>query len=445
VKAHLLLRETYEDARKKAEDAKTVADGLRAERDRLRSAVNVLDRVLRVGPHLRLRDQLLLDSVAYAETVDYPEEFSTKVRTVIGAREEAEKAYGKAVADRDAVKAKLDGITVSVSLATAAKMIADLEADAIKVAAARESRPNRLRDLDENNAKLHPLRAMLGLAPDADVAAKLPMRVATDVVLTLAAEAERGLEALETAEARVVELTDEIQQIDERIAKGKRLGCGEPLGVAAAQFGSLVVQQASLDARRQVAKQKKQKIEGEVDWFAVADVETLAAMPCPTADDVRTEEKARDAIRTELAGEEKTKREADADVASALADIAALEAGGTVPTLAAVAEVRELRNDLWGPIRDAFVEGHADGSVEERWGAAKAFEKGVEDADDIADRRADEAERVASLAEFEHRLAAARQLQSGRSRTRRSGSRRGPRPLQPPIPIWRSDFRLCRR
>jgi uncharacterized protein YhaN len=424
VKAHLLLRETYEGARKKAEDAKTVADGLRAERDRLRSAVNILDRVLRVGPHLRLRDQLLLDSVAYAETVDYPEEFSTKVRTVIGAREDAEKAYGKAVADRDAVKAKLDGITVSVSLATAAKMIADLEADAIKVAAARESRPNRLRDLDENNAKLHPLRAMLGLAPDADVAAKLPMRVATDVVLTLAAEAERGLEALETAEARVVELTDEIQQIDERIAKGKRLGYGEPLGVTAAQFGSLVVQQASLDARRQVTKQKKQKIEGEVDWFAVADVETLAAMPCPTADDVRAEEKARDAIRTELAGEEKTKREADADVASAFADIAALEAGGTVPSLAAVAEVRELRNDLWGPIRDAFVEGHADGSVEERWGAAKAFEKGVEDADDIADRRADEAERVASLAEFERRLAAARGRASAAEREIADASKR---------------------
>jgi uncharacterized protein YhaN len=424
VKAHLLSRETYEDARKKAEDAKTSADGLRAERDRLRSAVNVFDRVLRVGPHLRLRDQLLLDSVAYAETVDYPDEFSTKVGTVIGAREVAEKACGKAVIDRDAAKAKLDGITVSVSLAAAAKMIADLEADAIKVAAARESRPNRLRDLDENNAKLHPLRGMLGLVPDANLAAKLPLRAATDVVLTLAAEAERRLEALETAEARVVEIKDETRQIAERIEEDERLGYGEPLGVTAAQFGSLVVQQASLDVRRRVAEQKKRKTEGEVVWFAVADVETLAAMPCPTADDVRAEEKARDVIRTDLAGEEKTKREADADVASALADIAALEAGGAVPTLAAVAAVRKTRNDLWGPIRDAFVEGPAEGSVEERLGAAKAFEKGAEDADGVADRRADEAERVASLAEFERRLAAARSRASAAERDIADLSRR---------------------
>src|SRR5271166_4860002 len=408
MKTHLVSRESYEEARDKAATAKEEADGLRAERDRLRTAVNVFERVVRVGPHLRLRDQLLVDSTAYSDTVGYPEEFSTKVSGAVGAREEAERAYGKAVADRDAAKSKLDGIVVSANLAAAGKVVVDLEADAIKVDGARENRPNRLRSIEENNAKLHPLRGMLGIPFEADVAPLLPSRLATDEVLTLAAEAERRLSVLKTAEARVVELAEEIEQIDGRLDEDRRLGYDQPLEVTSAQFGSLVVQQASLDARRRAAELKKKKIEGEIAWFALPDVDALALMSCPAADDVRVEEKARESIRTELAGQEKTKREADAEVSAALADIAILEAGGVVPTAAAVAEAREARNGLWGPIRDAFVSGRPEGSVDERSGVADAFEKDVDGADGVADRRADEAERVASLAAFQRRLEMAR-------------------------------------
>ncbi|MGO9428724.1 AAA family ATPase [Rhodoblastus sp.] len=408
MKTHLVSRESYEEARDKAAKAKEGADGLRAERDRLRTAVNVFERVVRVGPHLRLRDQLRVDSTAYADTVGYPEEFSMKVSSAVGAREEAERAYEKAVTDRDAAKNKLDGIVVSANLASAGKVIADLEADAIKVGGARENRPNRLRSIEENNAKLHPLRGMLGLPFEADVAPLLPFRPATDEVLRLAAEAERRLSVLETAEARVVELVKEIEQIDGRLDEDRRLRYDKPLGVTSAQFGSLVVQQASLDARRRAAELKKKKIDGEIAWFAAPDLDALAAMSCPAADDVRAEEKAREAIRTELAGQEKAKREAGAEVASALADIAALEAGSVVPTAAAVAEARETRKGLWRPIRDAFVSGRPEGSVDQRSGTVDAFEKGVDGADGVADRRADEAERVASLAGFQRRLEMAR-------------------------------------
>lgn len=408
MKTHLVSRESYEEARDKATKAKEEADGLRAERDRLRTAMNVYERVVRVGPHLRLRDQQLADSTTYADTVGYPEEFSTKVSGAVGAREEAERTYGKIVADRDAAKNKLDGIVVSANLAAAGKVVADLEADAIQVGGMRESRPNRLRSIEENNAKLHPLRGMLGLSFEADVAPLLPSRAATDEVLTLAAEAERRLSVLETVEARVVELGGEIEQIDRRIEEDKRLGYDQPLGVTSAQFGSLVVQQASLDARRRAAEQKKKKIDGEIVWFAVPNVDALAVMSCPAADDVRAEEKARESIRTELAGQEKAKREADAEIATAVADIAALEAGGVVPTAAAVAEARETRNGLWRPLRDAFVSGRPEGSVDERLVAAHAFEKEVDGADGVADRRANEAERLATLTAFQRRLEMAR-------------------------------------
>ena len=69
-RAHLLSRDAYEEARKKAEDAKDDADALRAERDSLSASMPALERVLRVGPHLRGRDQLVVECEAFADTVE---------------------------------------------------------------------------------------------------------------------------------------------------------------------------------------------------------------------------------------------------------------------------------------------------------------------------------------------------------------------------------------
>ncbi len=199
----MLSRDTYEEARRKAEGAKDAADALRAERDTLRTMIHSLDRVLRVGPHLRQRDQLVVESEPFADTVSNPEEFSTKVRDATKAREDAEGARQDAVARRDEVKTKIDGLVVSPNLAAAEKVIVSLSEEAVKVSGARVSRPNRLRDLDIEEAKLHPLREMLGLSSDADVAPMMPERAAIDRVQSLAAEALKRGSALETAEERV--------------------------------------------------------------------------------------------------------------------------------------------------------------------------------------------------------------------------------------------------
>lgn len=121
-------------------------------------------------------------------------------------------------------------------------MINLLSEDAVKVSGARESRQNRVRDLDIEEAKLHPLQEMLGLEPDADVAGMLPDRAATDRAQTLAAEALEKGSVLASAEGRVSELADELAKIEARIAEDRSAGYNGPLGVAASQFGSLVVQ-----------------------------------------------------------------------------------------------------------------------------------------------------------------------------------------------------------
>ena len=158
-----------------------------------------------------------------------------------------------------------------------------LSEEAVKVSGARGSRPNRLRDLDIEEAKLHPLREMLGLSPDADVAAMMPERAAIDRVQSLAAEALKRGSALETAEERVSELADALGQIETRIAEGKAAGYDRPLGVTSSQFGSLVAQRASLDARRGETPRRRSGAirEGRDVGSASRSVEELAALSCP--------------------------------------------------------------------------------------------------------------------------------------------------------------------
>jgi len=407
-RAHLLSRDTYEEARRKAEGAKDAADALRSERDTLRTMIHSLDRVLRVGPHLRQRDQLVVESEPFADTVSYPEEFSTKVRDATKAREDAEEARQDAVARRDEVKAKIDGLVVSPNLAAAEKVIVTLSEEAVKVSGARGSRPNRLRDLDIEEAKLHALREMLGLSSDADVAPMMPERAAIDRVQSLAAEALKRGSALETAEERVAELADTLGQIETRIAQGRALGHDRQLGVTSSQFGSLVVQRASLGARWGNAEEEKRNIEEDTVWLGVASVEELEALSCPTAEDVRAEQTAREAIRTDIAEQERLKRKADGEVAAGLDEIAALEEAGPIATVAVVSEAREARNELWWPIRDAFVEGRVENSPVVRRSAAEAFEGRAEEADGLSDRRANEAGRAASKMELERGVAKAR-------------------------------------
>ncbi len=207
-RAHLLSRDTYEEARRKAEEATVAADRLRAERDTLRTAIHSLDRVLRVGPFLRQRDQFVLESEAFADTVGYLEEFSKKVRNATKAHEDAEKARHDSVARRDELRGKIDGLVASQNLVAAEQVVILLSNEAIKVSGARGSRSNRSRDLDIEEGKLHPLREMLGLPLDADLAPMMPERAAIDRVQALAAEALKRDSALETSEERVSELTD---------------------------------------------------------------------------------------------------------------------------------------------------------------------------------------------------------------------------------------------
>src|SRR5208337_1748991 len=106
--------------------------------------------------------------------------------------------------------------------------------------------------------------------------------------------------------------------------------------------------------------------------------------------------------------QERIKREAESAISTAHDEIAAIKAGGAVATDAAIAEARGERDEHWRPIRSAFVEGRVEGDSGARLAAVATFEAGILDSDALADRRAEEAERVASLQGYEREVARAR-------------------------------------
>ena len=317
-------------------------------------------------------------------------------------------AHEGAVRRREEGKAQIDSFSVSPDLTAAEKGIKDLNERALIVAKARGDRTNRQRDIEGHEKKLEALRRMLGLPPGTDLADRLPESEALDRVRELANEAIERRPTLEAAEKNVRELEAKLEELDARIEAAKKEGLDKPLGVASAQFATLAGQKGILDVRQRGADTDSVRVRTELAALSVRSVEELVSLSCPTADEVREEQTSREKIETRRLEQERIKREAEATIKAELDEIAAIEAGGPVATDAAVAEARGNRDEHWRPIRSAFVEGRVEGDLETRQAAADVFERGILDSDAVADRRAEEAARVASLEGFEREVARAR-------------------------------------
>ena len=409
VRANQLSRDTYEQTRKVADKAAQAAETLREERRRLATDIAGLERILRVAPHLRDREQLLEELISYADAADYPVDFSMRAHTALAQRQEVDKALELAIQRRDKLAARIASLPVSQPLAAAEKDIRALSEQALHVAKARSNRLNRQREIDEGEAQLAGLRRMLEADQDADLAKKLPGPAAIEKVRALAAEAIERAPSLTAAERRVAELNENLATIDARIAAAKVEGFDTPLDIGASQFASLAAQKAGLEARQRSADATWVGLRDALAALDCASAAALADIRSPAPDLVRSEQAAREAIKAQQVEQQRLMREAAAEIEAGEAEIASLQDAGRIATQSAIVEARTRRTALWAPIRTAFVEGQAEGTPETRGEAATTFEAQIADADDLADRRADEAERAAALTEAERRVARAKE------------------------------------
>ncbi|MDP3674664.1 MAG: AAA family ATPase [Novosphingobium sp.] len=397
VKQHTVTRDAYEQSRKAAEGANGKLTRARAEKQSVSADISALERLVRAVPHLLELDRLAAGLGDYADLDSLPTDFGGQVDSAIAKRDAAIAALANGQVKRDRLVQRLDALTVSNAFVEAEGRIRDLAEQAIHVRKARADRPNRLKEIETAEAGLATLRRMLHLGADADLTARLPSQAALDQVQKLATEAiERG-GAIAAAHERSADLADRLQTVSLRLKGGISAGYDQPTAFSAAQFAALAAQAATADVVRRKADQAHANVTATIGALGFSNVEALAGFVCPNAEAIRAEQASRTELETSSGEQVEQKVDAEKAAQAASETIRTLEAAGPVATDQALTEARRARADAWSPLRDAYLDAEIPSDVVVRRAGVDAYEHHGADADDLADRRAAEAQHAANL------------------------------------------------
>lgn len=365
---------------------------------------------IRVAPRLRELDDLTTSLEAFADVAELPSGFAVRVRDAATALGDAEKTLKSATERRDRLQVRFDELAVSPELAAAEPRIRDNSELSIHVSKARSDRAKRQIEIDQGEAQLVSLRRMLAIPADADLASIMPARESTEALRTLLAAATERRPTQAAARERAAEIAEAIQATKAQLAELESGGFDTALETSSSQFSGIATQKAGIDARRRSLDEDLRRITDGVAHLGFATIEELQAFACPTPDLIRAEQAARDTLETQRTEQERIRRQASRDIATSNSDITALQATGTIASDDAVRDARVSRNLQWSPIRAAFVAGTPLGTEPERIQFADSYEETLDGADALADRRAEEAERAASLVLAQRRVADAMRL-----------------------------------
>lgn len=402
-----LTREAYELTRKAALAARDQLEALRAERRGLGASAAKLARVLRVAPHLRQLDSLTLELVGYDDVAAFADDFAAGVRAALDKRDGTAKRLEEAVERKNRLKARLDALVVNPGLKATEQRIRALAERAIHVSKARSDRANRQREIDEGEAQLAALRRMLGLPGDADLASLIPDQSALDDVRRLADEMVERRPSLAGARSRVAELAETIATLDDRLTAARTIGFDVPPEASSSVFASLAAQKSTHLARHKALDTDGATLTGRLTALGFDSIEVLTALICPSVEDIRSEQAAREMLTAHIEEQAKLKRQAERDIAAGEVTIRELQASGTIASDTSLADARNLRAEAWRPIKSAYVAGQLPDDINARLQSADRFDAALLSADELADRRAAEAERAALLAQAVRRVAEA--------------------------------------
>ncbi|MGE3702811.1 MAG: AAA family ATPase [Hyphomicrobiaceae bacterium] len=404
-KANAVTRDEYEQHRKAALNAQSRLEQLRTDRQTAGADISRLERLIRAAPHITKLEGLVRALEGDADLAELPDDFHERVVSALKQRRDAAAALEVGRVQRDRLATQLDGLTVDDALLGREARIRDVAEQAVHVRKARTDRENRRRDLETAQAELMTLRRMLNLPAGEDLAARIPDQRALDHVQLLANQAiERGASLTEVRK-RAVELDDQLKVLEARLQAAVAKGFDRPASHAPGQFAALATQDASAAAARGKASAAIHVVAEMALTLGFESLDALVAFSCPGVDAASAEKQWHEAIEAERANQVAAKISAEAGVRSARDLIAQLEAAGPVASPAALAEAREARNQSWLPLRTAYLVDDLPQEETSRHEHVERFEADLRQSDDLADRRAAEAERSARLAQANEKLA----------------------------------------
>jgi uncharacterized protein YhaN len=405
VKQHTVTREAYEQSRKAADAAKGKLTQARTQKQTVSVEISGLERLVRAVPHVLKLDQMEAAVSDYVDLGALPIDFDRQVEEAMQHRNTAATACAAGRTKRDRLIQRLEMLAVSTAFIGAEARIRDLAEQAIHVRKARADRPNRYKEIEAAESGLATLRRMLHLPADADLASRLPSQAVLDQVQQLATDAiERGA-VIVAARERAADLADRLDTLQRRLDAAVAKGFDKPASFNAAQFSSLAAQTASTVVARRQADQAVATATVAIDALGFASPEALASFVCPSADAIRDEQIGRTDLETAMASQVEQQVEAGKKSQAATEEITQLEAAGPVASDVALADARNTRAGAWSPLREAYLDADIPSDTTVRRAGIDAYESHVRATDNLADRRAAEAQHAARLAVARQQLA----------------------------------------
>jgi uncharacterized protein YhaN len=402
-RAAVLSRDTYEAARRTRDQSHARVASLRAEKQELGARVSRLQRLIRVTPLLSDLAQLEAALAGYAEVEGLPEEFDTRWADLRRRREDADRARDQTREQHAILRGRLDKLIFDESVVSAGPAIKDVGERAILIAKQRQDRPNREKELADAETQLMSLRERLRVAAAEDLAARLPSEADVEAVQRLALEAIERRPRLAEAERALAQTRDRLTRLSDLIAQSLDTGHDATWGVTASAFSSLVAQAAAVTEGLRQLEAARRALADDASRLGAGDLEDLRRLVCPQPSAVQAEAAARERLETERTRQLGLKIAADAEREASSAEIERLRRGGEVPTDEVLARARQVREAAWRPIREAHLSGASSQPDAERRREVDSFGQSLAAADDLADRRTSEAQRIAGLVEAERR------------------------------------------
>lgn len=429
----------FHEARKDANERRIDPDAWKtaaADRDRLEqaqrdSALRLgdlhaertrLDRTRRTTPFRLRLAALTAERDSLGAAPDLPEDAAQQYATAVAARDEAARDLQRLrheAQDRDAARSALPA---DDTVLTAAEAIDSLVKRWQQIADAMNDREGLRLLAAQHAAAMVAEGVQLGLSLDADtLAAKRPSSLAREQVVQALGVHDRLLERRNAAADRVTEAEDK------RLTAQARFDAMPEVEPPAALRDAIerVRDEGRLDAALTDADRKQEAACADRDRALAAlplwagDADALAAMRTPLGAEIDRIAAALDQRRQTLRNRDGELGRLDQDLAKLTAEAQAEAATGALPTQAAIQAARQQRDQAWALIRRAHLDGGPKITDAERDAVSlgpdsgPGFEALIRTADRLADRRAQEQERVVAA---EQRLRHQTELQALRER-----------------------------
>ncbi len=397
------VREKQEIELKALQNERTHQDLLHKRATRLLSR---LDRVRRIRGVLASLDQHSAWLAAHPDAPALPTDAGACLDGAERKLREAEQAAQHATATHDAIAAKITSVAVDGALIDAAAELETLVRRAGAMEKAAADRPARQAEHDAASGRIAGMLRQLGAQPT-DLIPSLPAIARARQLLSIHDTLRGDLDRLpRDAAAKQTERDKAAAELAALGAPAETRGLkrlvreiGSDPATSAAQAVRTVAQ------RRAALEQALRRVPG---WIGGAEaLADLSPLPPSEYERLGARRDAAEQTRARLASDLASAR---ADAEAARARLTALSGDVPIPDAAQVAAARRRRDGGWALICRRLFEGTPDPAAERAWAGdlplPLAYERAVTAADDLADRRGSEAERVERMAESRRQIAA---------------------------------------